>query len=83
MKGVTLLGSYEAKNRLWVFSFASSTHHPHDIAESLADKNICVRSGHHCTEPFHAHMGLGASFRASTYIYNTKEDIDALVDALK
>ncbi len=83
MKWITLLGSYEVKNRLWVFSFASMTHHPHDIAEALADKNICVRSGHHCTEPFHAHMGLGASFRASTYIYNTREDIDSFIETLK
>jgi cysteine desulfurase/selenocysteine lyase len=80
---VKLLGSHEGENRLGVFSFTFEHHHPNDVAEILADAGICVRSGHHCTEPFHKTMGIGASMRASLYIYNTKEDIDKLVSLLK
>lgn len=54
-KGVRLVGE-QTENRLGVFSFAFADHHPHDVAEYLADKNICVRSGHHCTEPLHRHL---------------------------
>lgn len=71
-----LLGSDTAKNRVGVFSFAFSQHHPHDIAEALADAGIAVRSGHHCAEPLHHALGIGASLRASLYMYNTKEEID-------
>ena len=80
---IKLLGSKEVRNRLWVFSFAFDTKHPHDVAEVLADSGICVRSGHHCAEPFHEAMGIGASLRASLYIYNTREDIEKFVQVLK
>lgn len=79
---VKLLGSHEAKNRLGVFSFTFENHHPNDVAEILADANICVRSGHHCTEPFHQSMGIPASLRASFYIYNTREDVDKFIGTL-
>lgn len=71
-----LLGSKNAKNRLGVFSFSFDEAHPHDVAEELADRGICVRSGHHCAEPLHHALGVGASLRASLYIYSTKKDID-------
>ena len=79
---VKLLGSHESINRLGVFSFTFANHHPNDVAEMLADANICVRSGHHCTEPFHQSMGIPASLRASFYIYNTKADIDRFIETL-
>lgn len=53
---VILLGSKNTENRLGVFAFAFKNHHPHDIAEELADRGICVRSGHHCAEPLHHEM---------------------------
>lgn len=80
---IRLLGSPYAGNRLWVFSFAFDAAHPHDIAEKLADLGICVRSGHHCTEPLHHALGIGASLRASFYIYNTREDVERFVENLK
>ena len=80
--GVRLLGSRIAKNRLWVFSFAFDNHHPNDIAEVLADNNICVRSGHHCAEPLHMSLGLRGSLRMSLYIYNTKSDIDRFFEVI-
>lgn len=79
---VKLHGSHEAKNRLGVFSFTFANHHPNDVAEMLADANICVRSGHHCTEPFHQTMNIPASLRVSFYIYNTREDVDKFIETL-
>ncbi len=81
--GIRLLGSLESKNRLGVFSFTFDNHHPNDVAEILADANICVRSGHHCTDPLHHSLGLRGSLRASLYIYNTREDVDRLVEELR
>lgn len=78
---VKLIGPKDPKLRLWVFSFAFEQHHPRDIADVLAEKNICVRAGHHCTEPLHHHYGLPATLRMSLYIYNTKADIDAFFTA--
>ena len=50
---IRLVGSKNPENRLGVFSFVFKDRHPHDIAEILADSGICVRSGHHCTDPLH------------------------------
>jgi len=52
------LGSKNSKNRLGVFSFVFAEKHPNDIAELLADSNICVRAGHHCTDPLHQSLGI-------------------------
>lgn len=79
---IILLGSKKSENRLGVFAFAFKNHHPHDVAEELADRWICVRSGHHCTEPLHHELGFGASLRASLYIYNTREDIDTFCEEM-
>jgi cysteine desulfurase/selenocysteine lyase len=79
---IQLIGSFDTKNRLWVFSFSFKNHHPNDIAEILADQWICVRSGHHCTDPLHASLGLRGSLRMSLYIYNTTTDIDIFFSAL-
>ena len=77
-----LIGPKDAKNRLGVFSFFFENHHPRDVADMLAEKNICVRAGHHCTEPLHNHFDLPASLRMSLYIYNTREDIDSFINAI-
>lgn len=57
-KGVRLIGSKNPENRLGVFAFAFENHHPNDVSEMLADTHICVRSGHHCTEPLHQFLGI-------------------------
>lgn len=82
-QGVSLIGSKRESHRLWVFSFYFDKLHPHDVAEQLADHWICVRSGHHCAEPLHHFLHIGASLRVSLYIYNTKEDIDVFFDCLE
>lgn len=79
---IHLIGSKNIENRLGVFVFYFDNRHPHDIAEILADNGICVRSGHHCAEPLHHELGIGASLRASLYIYNSREDIDQFFEIL-
>lgn len=79
---IHLIGSKNIENRLGVFAFYFDNYHPHDIAEILADNGICVRSGHHCAEPLHHELGIGASLRASLYIYNSREDIDKFFEIL-
>lgn len=56
--------------------------HPHDLAVLLDARGVMCRAGHHCTMPLHDHLGGDASLRASGYIYNTREDVTRLVDAL-
>ena len=80
---IRLIGSKKSENRLGVFSFVFDHHHPNDVAETLADAGICVRAGHHCTDPLHQSLGIRGSLRASLYIYNTREDVDKLVEKLK
>jgi cysteine desulfurase/selenocysteine lyase len=60
-------------------SFTTDWAHPHDIAEILAREGIAVRPGHHCAIPLHVALGVAATTRASFHVYNTKEDVDALV----
>ncbi len=56
--------------------------HAHDLSSILNDQGVAIRAGDHCTQPLHDKLGVPASTRASFYIYNTREEIDALVDAV-
>ncbi len=80
---IRLIGSHRSENRLGVFSFVFDGKHPNDIAEALADVSICVRSGHHCTDVLHTALGIWGSLRVSLYLYNTREDVDKLVEKLR
>ena len=66
-----------------VISFNIKGVHPHDVASILDNKGVCIRSGNHCAQPLLRYMGLDSTCRVSFYIYNTKEDIDKLVNALE
>ncbi len=68
--------------RAGVISFSFAGIHPHDIAHLLDGQGICVRAGHHCAKPLMRRLGVGATTRASLYLYNDEEDVDALVDGL-
>ena len=68
--------------RAGVISFAFDDVHPHDVAQVLDEKGVCVRAGHHCAKPLMRVLGVSATTRASLYLYNNEEDIDILVDAL-
>jgi cysteine desulfurase/selenocysteine lyase len=56
--------------------------HPHDISAVVDAEGVAVRAGHHCTQPLHRMLGIAATARASFYVYNTREDVDVLMDAL-
>jgi cysteine desulfurase/selenocysteine lyase len=80
--GIKILGPLDANARGGVLAFDLANVHPHDIATILDQAGICVRAGHHCAMPLHEQLGLGATTRASFYIYNTPDEIDQLVKAL-
>lgn len=83
IKGVNLYGPPEVKDRAGVVSFTIDGAHPHDIASILDAEGICIRSGHHCAQPLMERYGLPATARASFYLYNDLEDVDALVAGIK
>jgi cysteine desulfurase / selenocysteine lyase len=69
-------------DRSGVISFAFGDVHPHDVAQILDETGICVRAGHHCAKPLMRVLGVGATTRASLYLYNDEEDVDALITGL-
>ena len=69
-------------DRSGVISFAFGDVHPHDVAQILDEKGVCVRAGHHCAKPLMRTLGVGATTRASLYLYNDEEDVDALITGL-
>ena len=71
------------KNHSAVISFNIKGVHPHDVASTLDSENVCVRSGNHCAQPLLRYLGEDSTCRMSLYFYNTKQDIDMLVEALK
>ncbi len=79
---VNVIGG-EQGNRIPLATFTVRNVHAHDVAQFLADRNICVRAGHHCTMPLHTKLNISASVRASLGVYNTNKDIDKLVETLK
>ena len=78
-----IVGPSESKNRGGVISFTYKDFHPHDIAQIVDEASVCIRAGHHCAMPLHKRLGLNATCRMSFYLYNSKEDIDKLVEGLK
>jgi cysteine desulfurase / selenocysteine lyase len=64
-------------------SFSMDGVHPHDIASIMDEDGICIRAGHHCTQPLHARLGADATARASFYVYNTEDDVDRLITGLR
>lgn len=83
IEGLVLFGPRTPESRGCSLTFTLAGHHPHDIAEFLDRNGIAVRAGHHCTQPLHCEMGLDASVRASIGLYNTRDDIDRLAEALE
>jgi cysteine desulfurase / selenocysteine lyase len=80
---VTIIGLNKASERLGIISFTYQGVHAHDVAQILDSQGIAVRSGHHCTMPLHSFLGLIATVRVSFQIYNTTQDVEALVSGLK
>ncbi len=71
-----------SNNHSGVISFNIKGIHPHDVASILDSKGICIRSGNHCAQPLMRFLGIDSTCRASFYFYNTKEDVDKLVEGL-
>ena len=79
--GVKLFGP-SADQKGGVAAFTLDGVHPHDVAQILDQDGIAVRAGHHCAQPLHEKFGLPATSRASFYLYNTKEEVDLLINGL-
>jgi cysteine desulfurase / selenocysteine lyase len=80
--GITVYGPRDPQARGGAVSFSLPDIHPHDIAQLIDRDGVCVRAGHHCAKPLMRVLGVGATARASTYLYNSHDDIDTLVRAL-
>ncbi|TJY72339.1 cysteine desulfurase [Arthrobacter sp. CAU 1506] len=80
--GVRVLGPAAGAERIGLAAFDVDGVHAHDVGQFLDDKGIAVRVGHHCAQPLHRRLGLVATTRASTYLYNTTDDVDAFLDAV-
>lgn len=78
--GLRLIGT--ANHKVGVLSFVMESAHPHDIGTIVDAEGVAIRTGHHCAEPVMERLGVPATARASLGVYNTREDIDALVRAL-
>ncbi len=70
-------------NKTGIITFNVKDVHPHDVASILDADGVAVRAGHHCAQPLMRYLGQNATCRASFYLYNTKEDVDRWIDALK
>lgn len=82
VKGLQIYGTKDLSKRGGVISFNFSDVHPHDVAQIIDEEGIAVRSGHHCAQVLMERLNVAATSRASFYLYNTKEDIDALINSL-
>jgi cysteine desulfurase / selenocysteine lyase len=82
VKGLRIIGPATPVDRGGILSFVLDDIHPHDVGQVLDAEGIQVRVGHHCARPVCARYGVAAMTRASLYIYNTTEDVDALVRGL-
>lgn len=78
-----VIGPTDVNERGGLAAFEMTGIHPHDIAAILDRDAICIRAGHHCAQPLHDHYNLPATARASFYVYNAPEEIDALVTSLQ
>ena len=83
LPGLEIYGPTDAAKRGGVIIFTLTGTHAHDLASILDGEGIAVRSGHHCNMPVHTKLGISASTRASFYLYNTREEVDKLVEGLE
>ena len=80
--GLRIVGPTEASQRGAAIAFNLEGVHPHDLGQVLDSRGVCIRVGHHCAWPAHRALGAQSTARASFYIYNTRAEVDALVDAI-
>ena len=80
--GIRVLGPKAGVERIGLAAFDVDGVHSHDVGQFLDDQGIAVRVGHHCAQPLHRRLGLVSTTRASTYLYNTTDDVDAFLAAV-
>src|SRR5258706_3685311 len=80
---VKIYGPLDVEKRGGLVAFTFSDIHPHDLATFFDQEGIAIRAGHHCAMPLHKHLGIAATARASFYLYNTRDEVDAFIAALK
>lgn len=83
MGDVAIYGPKTAEERVGVVSFSIKGIHSHDLATILDENGVAVRSGHHCVQPLHRKFCINDSTRVSFYLYNSKEDVNRLVEGIK
>jgi cysteine desulfurase/selenocysteine lyase len=83
IEGLRILGPTEPVDRGGAISFTLDGIHPHDVSQVLDDRGIAVRAGHHCAWPLHRALGVQSSTRASFYLYNTLDEVDALAEGIR
>jgi cysteine desulfurase/selenocysteine lyase len=81
--GLRILGPSDPHERSGAIAFSDPIVHPHDLSTVLDQEGVAIRAGHHCAQPLHRRYGLVATARASFYIYNDRDDVDALVAAIE
>lgn len=82
IEGIDIYGPDKDK-RAGIITFNLKDVHPHDVATALDTEGVAIRAGHHCAQPLMKWLNVSSTARASFYIYNTKEDVDQLVEGLK
>jgi len=83
IQGVRILGPLDTEHRGGAVSFVVTGIHPHDVGQVLDELGIAVRTGHHCAWPLHRALHAQSSTRASFYVYNTHDEVDALADGIR
>ena len=83
VSGLTTYGPEDVADRGGLVSFTVEDIHPHDLAELCNREAVCIRAGHHCAQPLMRHLGVPATARASFSVYNGRDDVDRLADALE
>jgi len=81
--GLRILGPTTPEGRGAAISFEVDGVHPHDVGQVLDELGIAVRAGHHCAWPLHRALGVQSSTRASFYLYNTLDEVDALAEGIR
>lgn len=79
---IRVIGPTDPAQKEGLVAFTVDDVHPHDVTELLSADGICIRTGHHCAEPLHRYLGIGASCRASFWFYNTESEVDTFLEKL-
>jgi cysteine desulfurase / selenocysteine lyase len=83
IRGVRIIGPDTTKDRGGAVAFEVDELHPHDVGQVLDELGVAVRTGHHCAWPLHRALGVQSSARATFYVYNTHDEVDALAEAIR